>query len=108
MRQMMGVPDQSIPSAPPEDMRSTEGLTLEEVDVVMLGTDAILHMEEGGYATYHHTYLMPPLIGIHTPTRRAAGASPLSRVQATDMPSTSRAGTSRGGAGQIPPIPPTY
>ncbi|GMP77936.1 hypothetical protein CsSME_00034043 [Camellia sinensis var. sinensis] len=103
MRHTMGVPDQSIPSAPPEDMRSTEGLAPEEVDIAMLGTDTILHTEEGEYATYRHTYLMPPLIGIHTPTRRVAGASSSARARATDAPSTSRAGTSRGRAGQIPP-----
>ncbi|XP_028082984.1 bone sialoprotein 2-like [Camellia sinensis] len=66
----------------------------------MLGNDAMLFLEEGEYGTYHHTYLMPPLTGIRTPTRRAAGASLSSRVRATDMPSTSRAGTSRSG----PPI----
>ncbi|GMP54167.1 hypothetical protein CsSME_00019417 [Camellia sinensis var. sinensis] len=103
MHQTMGIPDQSIPSAPLEDMRSTEGLTPEEVDIAMLGTDAILHTEEGEYATYRHTYLMPPLTGIRTPARRAAGASSSARARAADAPSTSRAGTSRGGAGQIPP-----
>ncbi|GMP59110.1 hypothetical protein CsSME_00022523 [Camellia sinensis var. sinensis] len=108
MRQTMGVPDQSIPSVPPEDMRSTEGLTLEEVDVAMLGTNAILHTEEGEYATYRHTYLTPPLTGIRTPARRAVGASSSTRARAADAPSTSRAGISRSGARQIPPIPPTY
>ncbi|GMP59111.1 hypothetical protein CsSME_00022524 [Camellia sinensis var. sinensis] len=108
MRQTMGVPDQSIPSVPPEDMRSTEGLTLEEVDVAMLGTNAILHTEEGEYATYRHTYLTPPLTSIRTPARRAAGASSSTRARAADAPSTSRAGISRSGARQIPPIPPTY
>ncbi|XP_028078014.1 uncharacterized protein LOC114279924 [Camellia sinensis] len=72
----MGVPEQSVPSAPPDDMWSAEGLTPEEVDVAMLGTDAALHTEEGKYATYCHTYLMPLLMGVCTPTRRAAGAGP--------------------------------
>ncbi|GMP28619.1 hypothetical protein CsSME_00004086 [Camellia sinensis var. sinensis] len=108
MRQTMGVPDQGIPIAPPEDMRSTERLTPEEVDVAMLGTNVVLLLEEGEYATYRQMYLMPPLTGIRTPTRRAAGASPLSRVWAADMPSTSRVDTSRGEAEQIPPIPLTY
>ena len=31
-----------------------------------------------------------------------------SRAQAADIPLTSRAGTSKGGAGLVPPIPPTY
>ncbi|GMQ07074.1 hypothetical protein CsSME_00051425 [Camellia sinensis var. sinensis] len=108
MRQTMGIPDQGIPTVPPEHMRSTERLTPEEVDVAMLGTNVVLLLEEGEYATYRHTYLMLPLTGIRTPTTRAAGASPSSRVHAADMPSTNRAGTSRGEAGQIPSIPPTY
>ncbi|GMP61371.1 hypothetical protein CsSME_00023866 [Camellia sinensis var. sinensis] len=108
MRQTMGVPDQSIPSIAPEDMRSTEGLTPEEVDIAMLGTDVILHTEEGEYATYCHTYLMSPLTGIRTPARRAVGASSLAQAWATDAPSTSRASISRSGARQIPSIPPTY
>ncbi|XP_028097964.1 uncharacterized protein LOC114297674 [Camellia sinensis] len=108
MRQTMGVPEQSVPSAPPDDMRSAERLTSEEVDVAMLGTDAALHTKEGEYVTYRHTYLMPPLMGVRTPTRRAAGASSSARARATDVPSSNRADTSRSGARQIPPIPPTY
>ncbi|XP_028068724.1 uncharacterized protein LOC114271301 [Camellia sinensis] len=104
----MGYPEQSIPAAPPDDMRSTEGLTPQEVDLAMLGTDVALHLEEGEYATYRHTYLMLPLTGVCTPTRRSAGMPPSTRVRATDAPLTSRAGTSRGGARLVPPIPPTY
>ncbi|GMP30070.1 hypothetical protein CsSME_00004904 [Camellia sinensis var. sinensis] len=59
MRQTMGNPDQGIPSAPPDDMRSTERLTPEEVDVAMMGTDAVLLLKEEEYAAYRHTYLMP-------------------------------------------------
>ncbi|XP_028095556.1 uncharacterized protein LOC114295518 [Camellia sinensis] len=99
----MGHPDQDIPSVPPEDMRSTEGLTPQEVEVTMLGNDVILFLEEREYATYRHTYLMPPLTGVRPPTRRAAGASSSSQVRVADTLSTSKAGTSRGGAGQIPP-----
>ncbi|GMP46175.1 hypothetical protein CsSME_00014434 [Camellia sinensis var. sinensis] len=47
MRQTMGVPDQGIPTAPLEDMRSTERLTPEEVDVAILGTNVVLLLEEG-------------------------------------------------------------
>ncbi|GMP65583.1 hypothetical protein CsSME_00026314 [Camellia sinensis var. sinensis] len=54
----MGNPTQEISSTPPLDMRSTESLTLREVDDVMLGVDAVLFLEEGEYATYRHTYLM--------------------------------------------------
>ncbi|XP_028100035.1 uncharacterized protein LOC114299475 isoform X2 [Camellia sinensis] len=106
--QTLGHPDQDIPLAPLEDMRSTEDLTPQGVEVAILGNDVMLFLEEGEYATYRHTYLMPPLTGVCTPTRRAAGTSLSSRVWAADMPSTSRAGTSRSGAKQIPPIPPTY
>ena len=73
MRQTMGFPEQSVPAAPPDDMRSTERLTPQEVDSAMLGTDVFLHLEEGEYATYRHTYLMPPLTGVYTPTRRSVG-----------------------------------
>ncbi|GMP98825.1 hypothetical protein CsSME_00046560 [Camellia sinensis var. sinensis] len=73
-----------------------------------LGTDVLLHLEQGEYATYRHTYLMPSLTGVHTPTRRPAGMPPSSRARAADVPSTSRAGISRGGGGLVPPIPPTH
>ncbi|KAF5933463.1 hypothetical protein HYC85_029634 [Camellia sinensis] len=67
----------------------------------MLGTDALLHLEEGDYDTYHHIYLMPPLTRVRTPTMRSAGmpSSSQARARAADAPSTSRAGTSRGGGG---------
>ena len=108
MRQTMGYPEQSVPAAPSVDMRSTEGLTPQDVESAMLGTDVLLHLEEGEYATYRHTYLMPPLTGIRIPTRRSTGMPSSSRTRARDIPSTSRAGTSRGGTGLVPPIPPTY
>ncbi|CAL5365445.1 unnamed protein product [Camellia sinensis] len=104
----MGYPEQSVPVAPLDDMRSTEGLTPQEVDLPMLGTDVVLHLEKGEYATYRHTYLMPPLTGVRTPTWRATGMPSSNRARAADIPSTSRAGTSRGGARLVPPIPPTY
>ncbi|XP_028088116.1 uncharacterized protein LOC114288723 [Camellia sinensis] len=102
MRQTMGNPDQGIPSAPPEDMQFTERLTPREVEELMLGTVAVLLLEEGDYATYRHTYLMPPLTGVYTPMRRDAGMPSSSQVRAADTPSTSRAGTSRSGAREIP------
>ncbi|XP_028074958.1 uncharacterized protein LOC114277275 [Camellia sinensis] len=108
MRQTMGYPHQDIPSAPPNDMQLTGRLTPQEVASAMLDTDVLLHLEEGDYATYRHTYLMPSLTGVRTPTRRSAGMPSSSRPQAADIPSTSRASTSRGGAGLVPPIPPTY
>ncbi|GMP43768.1 hypothetical protein CsSME_00013005 [Camellia sinensis var. sinensis] len=108
MRQTMGYPQQSVPAAPLVDMWSTEGLTPQDVESAMLGTDVLLHLEEGEYATYRHTYLMPPLTGVRTPTRSSAGMPSSSRSRAADVLSTSRAGTLRGGAGLVPPIPPTY
>lgn len=74
----------------------------------MLGTNAELHLEEGDYATYRHTYLMPPLTGVRAPMRRSTSMPSSSRARAADIPSTSRAGTSRGGGGLVPPIPPTH
>ncbi|GMQ03385.1 hypothetical protein CsSME_00049203 [Camellia sinensis var. sinensis] len=73
-----------------------------------LGTEAFLHLEQGEYATYRHTYLMPSLTGVRTPTRRSAGMPSSGRARAADVPSTSRAGTSRGGGGLVPPIPLTH
>ncbi|GMP80647.1 hypothetical protein CsSME_00035667 [Camellia sinensis var. sinensis] len=108
MRQTMGYPEQSVPATPPDDMQSAEGLTPQDVNSAILGTDVLLHLEEGEYATYRHTYLMPPLTGVRTPMRRSAGMPSSSRARAADIPSTSRAGTSRGGAGLVPPIPLTY
>ncbi|XP_028116699.1 uncharacterized protein LOC114314425 isoform X2 [Camellia sinensis] len=102
MRQTMGNPTQDIPSAPSLDIRSTESLTPWEVDDLMLGSDIIFFLEEE-YVTYCHTYLMPPLTGVRTPTRRVADMPSSSRARAADVPSTSRAGTSRGGARGIPP-----
>ncbi|KAI7985422.1 Protein MAINTENANCE OF MERISTEMS, partial [Camellia lanceoleosa] len=108
MRQTMGFPEQNVPAAPPDDMRSTEGLTFQDINSAMLGTDVFLHLEEGEYATYCHTYLMPPLTGVRTPTRRFVGMPSSSRARAAGVPSASRAGTSRGGARLVPPILPTY
>ena len=108
MRQTMGYPEQSVPVAPPVDMLSTEGLTPQDVDSAMLGTNVLLHLEEGEYAPSRHTYLMPPLTGVCTPTRRSAGMPSSSRARAADITSTSRAGTSRGGVRLVPPILPTY
>ncbi|GMP71597.1 hypothetical protein CsSME_00029938 [Camellia sinensis var. sinensis] len=51
---------------------------------------------------------MPPLTGVRTPSRRSTDMPSLSRARATGAPSTSRAGTSRGGVGLVPPIPPTH
>ncbi|XP_028052376.1 uncharacterized protein LOC114256875 [Camellia sinensis] len=102
MRQTMGNPTQEIPSAPPLDMRSTESLTPREVNDLMLGVDADLFLEEGEYAIYRHTYLMPPLIGVRTPTRKAADMPSSNRARATDIPSTSRASKSRGRARGMP------
>ncbi|KAL7212351.1 hypothetical protein ACSBR2_015103 [Camellia fascicularis] len=108
LRQVWGYPTQDLPSAPPDDMRTADRLTPQEAVSVMLGTDAVLHLEEGEYATYRHTYLMPSLTGVHSPTRRSAGMPSSSRARTADIPSTSRASTSRGGGGLVPPIPLTH
>ncbi|KAI7986505.1 hypothetical protein LOK49_LG14G00832, partial [Camellia lanceoleosa] len=110
LRQVWGYTSQDSPSAPPVEMRIADRLSSRDVVNAMLGTDALLHLEEGDYATYRHIYLMPPLTGVHTPAMRSASMPSSSRApaQAADAPSTSRAGTSGGGHGFIPPIPPTY
>ena len=109
LRQVWGYTSQATPSAPPVDMRIADRLSSRDVVSAMLGTDALLHLEEGDYATYRHIYLMPPLTGVRTPTMRPAGMPSSSQAQAraADAPSTSRAGTSRGGGGSVSPIPPT-
>ncbi|XP_028110152.1 uncharacterized protein LOC114308702, partial [Camellia sinensis] len=91
-------------------MRTADRLSHQDVVGAMLGSDALLHLEEGDYATYRHTYLMPPLTGVRTPMTRSAGTSSSgqARARAADAPSTSRAGTSRGGGRSVPPTPPTY
>ncbi|KAI7997899.1 Protein MAINTENANCE OF MERISTEMS, partial [Camellia lanceoleosa] len=110
LRQVWGYTSQDPPSAPPVEMRTADRLSSWDVVNAMLGTDALLHLEEGDYATYRHIYLMPPLTGVRTPTMRPAGMPPSSQAQAqaADAPSTSRAGTSKGRGGLVPPIPPTY
>jgi len=110
LRQVWGYTSQDPPSAPPVDMRIADRLSSRDVVSALLGTDALLHLEEGDYATYRHIYLMPPLMGVRTPTMRPAGmpSSSQARARATDAPSTSRAGTSKSGGGLVPPIPPTY
>ncbi|KAI8017741.1 Protein MAINTENANCE OF MERISTEMS, partial [Camellia lanceoleosa] len=108
LRQIWGYSDQDIPSTPPDDMRTTDRLSPQDVVSAMQGTDALLHLEQGEYATYRHTYLMPPLTRVRIPTRRSVGMPSSSRARTADVPSTSRAGTSRGGDGLVPPIPPTY
>ena len=107
-RQTWGYPVQDIPSAPPDNMRTADRLPPQGVVDARLGTDAFLHLEQGEYATYRHTYLMPSLTGVRTPTRRSAGRPSSGRDRAANVPSTSRAGTSRGGGGLVPPIPLTH
>ena len=89
-------------------MRTTDRLSTQDVGSAMLGTDALLHLEEGDYATYRHVYLMPPLTGVRTPSLRPADVPSSSQARATDIHSSSRAGASRGGRGFIPPISPTF
>ncbi|XP_028098526.1 leucine-rich repeat extensin-like protein 5, partial [Camellia sinensis] len=91
-------------------MRTADRLSPQDVVCAMLGSDALLHLEEGDYTTYRHTYLMSPLTGVRTPMTKSAGtpSSSQARARAADAPSTSRAGTSRGGGRSVPPIPPTY
>ncbi|XP_028058292.1 uncharacterized protein LOC114262134 [Camellia sinensis] len=91
-------------------MRTADRLSYSEVVGAMLGSDALLHIEEGDYATYRHIYLMPPLTGAHIPMMRPAGisSSGQARARAADAPSTSRAGTSRGGSRPVPPAPSTH
>lgn len=108
LRQVWGYPEQDVPSAPPDDMRTADRLSPQNVIDAMQGTDAFLHLEQGEYGTYRHTYLMPSLTGVRTPTRRSAGMPSSSRARTADAPSTSRAGTSRGRGGLVPPIPPTH
>lgn len=108
MRQVWGYPTQDFPSAPPDDMRIADRLPPQGVVDARLGTDALLHLEQGEYATYRHTYLMPPLTRVRTPTRRSASMPSSSRARTADIPSTSRAGTSRGGGRLVPLIPPTH
>ncbi|XP_028119239.1 uncharacterized protein LOC114316762 [Camellia sinensis] len=88
-------------------MRTADRLSYSEVVGAMLGADALLHVEEGDYATYRHIYLMPPLTEARIPMMRPAGmsSSDQARARAADAPSTSRAGTSRGGSRPVPPVP---
>ncbi|GMP50485.1 hypothetical protein CsSME_00017084 [Camellia sinensis var. sinensis] len=72
------------------------------VDDLMLGSDAVLFLEEREYATYCHTYLMPPLTGVRTLMRRAADMPSSNQSWAADIPLTSRASTSRGRARGMP------
>ncbi|XP_028052847.1 uncharacterized protein LOC114257285 [Camellia sinensis] len=88
-------------------MRTADRLSYSEVVGAMLGTDALLYIEEGDYATYRHIYLMPPLTEARIPMMRPAGTSSSDQAQAraTDIPSSSRAGASRGGSRPFPPTP---
>ncbi|GMP26726.1 hypothetical protein CsSME_00003045 [Camellia sinensis var. sinensis] len=88
-------------------MRTADRLSYSEVVGAMLGTEALLYTEEGAYATYRHIYLMPPLTEARIPMMRPAGTSSSGQAQAraTDIPSSSRAGASRGGSRLFPPTP---
>ena len=107
LRQVWGYLSQDPPAVPPASMRTADRLSYSEVVGAMLGSDALLYVEEGDYATYRHIYLMPPLTGAHIPMMRPAGmsSSGQARARAADAPSTSRAGTSRGGSRPVPPAP---
>ncbi|GMP56204.1 hypothetical protein CsSME_00020776 [Camellia sinensis var. sinensis] len=88
-------------------MRTADRLSYSEVVGAMLGSDALLYVAEGDYATYRHIYLMPPLTEARIPMMRPAGmsSSDQARARATDIPSSSRAGISRGGSRPAPPAP---
>ncbi|GMP82987.1 hypothetical protein CsSME_00037074 [Camellia sinensis var. sinensis] len=88
-------------------MRTADRLSYSEVVGAMLGSDALLYVAEGDYATYRHIYLMPPLTEARIPMMRPAGmpSSDQARARATDIPSSSRAGTSRGGSRPAPLAP---
>ncbi|KAL7234326.1 hypothetical protein ACSBR1_017845 [Camellia fascicularis] len=106
-RQVWGCGSQDPPAVPPATMRTTDRLSIQEVITDMQGTDALLHLMEGDYATYRRIYLMPPLTRVRTPPLRSTDASSSSRARATDIPSSSRASAPRGRGSSIPPIPPS-
>ncbi|XP_028105625.1 uncharacterized protein LOC114304687 [Camellia sinensis] len=108
LRQVWGYLSQDIPAVPPASMRTADRLSFSEVVGAMLGSDALLLVEEGDYATYRHIYLMPPLTEARIPMMRPAGMSSSGQAQAAGAPSSSRAGTSRGGSRPVPPTSPTY
>ncbi|GMP69062.1 hypothetical protein CsSME_00028458 [Camellia sinensis var. sinensis] len=68
----MGVPDLVISMAPPESMRSTKSLSVEEVIQFMVGLDVDFFRAEGDYTDFILTHLMPPLTGV--PGDEEAGA----------------------------------
>ncbi|XP_028091796.1 uncharacterized protein LOC114292086 [Camellia sinensis] len=107
LRQVQGYLSQDIPAVPPASMRTADRLSYSEVVGAMLGSDALLYVAEGDYATYRHIYLMPPLTEARIPMMRPAGMPSSDQAQArgTDIPSSSRAGTSRGGSRPFPPAP---
>ncbi|GMP94246.1 hypothetical protein CsSME_00043772 [Camellia sinensis var. sinensis] len=107
LRQVRGYLSQDVPAVPPASMRTADRLSYSEVVGAMLGSDALLYVAEGDYATYRHIYLMPPLTEARIPMMRPAGMSSSDQAQAraTDIPSSSRAGTSRGGSRPFPPTP---
>ena len=104
---MWGYDSQDPPAVPPATMRTADRLSSHEVISAMQGSDALLHLMEGDYATYRRIYLMPPLTGVRAPTLRPTDVPSSSRTRATDIPSSSRAGASRGRGSSIPPIPPS-
>ena len=106
-RQVWGYNSQDPPAVPPPTMRTADRLSAEEVIRDMQGTDALLYFVEGDYATYRRIYLMSPWTGVRAPPLRSAGAASSSRARAADIPSSSRAGASRGRGSSIPPIPPS-
>ncbi|XP_028075697.1 uncharacterized protein LOC114277938 [Camellia sinensis] len=66
LRQVWGYLSQDPPAVPPASMRTADRLSYSKVVGAMLGSDALLYVEEGDYATYRHIYLMPPLTGART------------------------------------------
>ncbi|GMP69061.1 hypothetical protein CsSME_00028457 [Camellia sinensis var. sinensis] len=73
----MGVLDLVIPMAPPESMRSTKSLSVEEVIQFMVGLDVDFFRVGDDYTDFILTHLMPPLTGV--PGDEEAGA-PAARV----------------------------
>ncbi|GMP40368.1 hypothetical protein CsSME_00010842 [Camellia sinensis var. sinensis] len=77
----MGLPNPIVPMGPPESMRSTESLSVEEVIQFMVGFDVDFFRAEGDYAAFIQTHLMPPLMGVRgAEEARAPAASARARV----------------------------
>ncbi|GMP69074.1 hypothetical protein CsSME_00028470 [Camellia sinensis var. sinensis] len=103
----MGVPDLVIPMAPPESLRSTESLSIEEVIQLMVGLDFDFFRAEGDYTDFILTHLIPALTGVRGDEEAGAPAAKVRRKVTRASRDRGRRASRAGQRADWPELPTT-